>query len=155
MQIDHDDGTVTKYFHLDRITAAPGRIEAGQPIGTMGRTGNVPARGDTHLHFELWRGGSPVDPMPYLQDAWDRGRTGMESAPGAAAQGDLHDNAPGTLQHVLHSARSGDERALRAALEDYLRSPEGRAWQRAACVPASGQAHELPREVPWGQEPGL
>lgn len=154
VQIDHDDGTVTKYFHLDRITAVPGRIEAGQPIGTMGRTGNVPARGDTHLHFELWRDGRPIDPMPHLEDARDRGRTGASSAPGAATQDDLRDNTPGTLQHVLHSARSGDERALRAALEDYLRSPEGRAWQQTACAPGHHQAHDPAQDTPRGQEPG-
>jgi murein DD-endopeptidase MepM/ murein hydrolase activator NlpD len=59
------------YAHL--ATRAPvfkGQIvQPGQQIGTVGQTGN--ARG-CHLHFELWlgkyyRGGHPVDPMPYLQ----------------------------------------------------------------------------------------
>jgi murein DD-endopeptidase MepM/ murein hydrolase activator NlpD len=59
------------YAHL--ATRAPVRkgqiVLPGQQIGTVGQTGN--ARG-CHLHFELWvgkyyRGGYPVDPMPYLQ----------------------------------------------------------------------------------------
>lgn len=66
----HDDGTLTKYFHLDAFSVRNGqRVEAGQQIGTMGRTGNTPAQGDTHLHFEMWRDGRQVDPLPHLQGA--------------------------------------------------------------------------------------
>ena len=59
------------YAHL--ATRAPVRkgqvVQPGQQVGTVGQSGN--ARG-CHLHFELWlgkyyRGGHPVDPMPYLQ----------------------------------------------------------------------------------------
>jgi murein DD-endopeptidase MepM/ murein hydrolase activator NlpD len=59
------------YAHL--ATRAPVRkgqvVQPGQQIGTVGQTGNASA---CHLHFELWagkyyRGGHPVDPMPYLQ----------------------------------------------------------------------------------------
>jgi murein DD-endopeptidase MepM/ murein hydrolase activator NlpD len=44
-------------------------VQPGQQIGVVGRTGDATA---CHLHFELWlgkwyRGGHPVDPMPYLQ----------------------------------------------------------------------------------------
>jgi murein DD-endopeptidase MepM/ murein hydrolase activator NlpD len=44
-------------------------VMPGQQIGNVGRTGDATA---CHLHFELWlgkwyRGGHPVDPMPYLQ----------------------------------------------------------------------------------------
>jgi murein DD-endopeptidase MepM/ murein hydrolase activator NlpD len=60
------------YFYAHLATRAPlvkGQIvQPGQTIGAVGDTGN--ARG-CHLHFELWlgkwyRGGHPVDPMPYL-----------------------------------------------------------------------------------------
>ena len=70
VRIQHDDGSMTKYFHLEGFSVRNGeRVEAGQQIGTMGRTGNTPARGDTHLHFELWRDGRKVDPLPELRDA--------------------------------------------------------------------------------------
>lgn len=70
VRITHDDGSMTKYFHLDEISVRNNqRIEAGQPIGTMGRTGNTPKHGDTHLHFELWRDGRKVDPLPELRAA--------------------------------------------------------------------------------------
>ena len=59
------------YAHL----AAPASVtkgqvvSPGQQIGIVGRTGDATA---CHLHFELWvgkwyRGGHPVNPLPYLQ----------------------------------------------------------------------------------------
>ncbi|MNM37894.1 Murein hydrolase activator NlpD precursor [compost metagenome] len=70
VRITHDDGSMTKYFHMDEISVRNNqRIEAGEPIGTMGRTGNTPKHGDTHLHFELWRDGRKVDPLPELRGA--------------------------------------------------------------------------------------
>lgn len=59
------------YAHLaTRSPVTKGQVvQPGQQVGTVGRTGNARA---CHLHFELWlgkwyRGGHPVDPMPYLQ----------------------------------------------------------------------------------------
>lgn len=48
-------------------------VRTGQPIGIVGTTGSSTA---CHLHFEIWsspgwyEGGSPFDPLPYLQK-WD------------------------------------------------------------------------------------
>ena len=44
-------------------------VQPGQQIGIVGETGDATA---CHLHFELWlgkwyRGGHPVNPLPYLQ----------------------------------------------------------------------------------------
>ena len=44
-------------------------VQPGQQIGVVGETGDATA---CHLHFELWlgkwyRGGHPVNPLPYLQ----------------------------------------------------------------------------------------
>jgi murein DD-endopeptidase MepM/ murein hydrolase activator NlpD len=49
-------------------------VRTGQPIGVVGETGDATA---CHLHFEIWtapgwyEGGSPIDPLPYLE-RWDR-----------------------------------------------------------------------------------
>lgn len=62
-----DDGVTYYGAHLDALEAAPGRVEQGTRIGTVGSTGN--AQGTTpHLHFEIKPGGgAPVNPMPSLE----------------------------------------------------------------------------------------
>lgn len=63
-----DDGNAYFYAHLSDF--APGlsegsRVQAGQIIGWVGRTGNTVA---DHLHFEIRPGGgSPVNPYPILR----------------------------------------------------------------------------------------
>ena len=65
------------YMHLTeprRRSASARPVEAGEQLGTVGRTGNASA---CHLHFEMWSapgyysGGSVIDPLPYLK-RWDR-----------------------------------------------------------------------------------
>jgi len=56
--IDHGQGVFTQSAHLDSATVKPGEmVTAGQEIGAVGRTGNTPSSGDTHLHFEVRVGG--------------------------------------------------------------------------------------------------
>ncbi len=59
------------YAHLaTRGMVSKGQVvQPGQQIGVVGQTGDATA---CHLHFELWlgkwyRGGHPVNPLPYLQ----------------------------------------------------------------------------------------
>ncbi|HEY8339567.1 MAG TPA: M23 family metallopeptidase [Egibacteraceae bacterium] len=62
--IDHPDGTQTRYAHQDALQVQVGqRVAAGQVVGTVGSTGMSTG---PHLHFELRRGGDPVDPAPLL-----------------------------------------------------------------------------------------
>jgi murein DD-endopeptidase MepM/ murein hydrolase activator NlpD len=68
-------GFDTAYMHLLEPSPLRGGdvVRTGQPIGLVGETGNAAG---CHLHFEIWtapgwyEGGSPVDPLPYLQ-RWD------------------------------------------------------------------------------------
>jgi murein DD-endopeptidase MepM/ murein hydrolase activator NlpD len=65
--IRHANGYVTAYAHASEILVKRDEpIKRGQVIGKAGQTGNVTA---PQLHFEVRKGSSPVDPMPYL----DRG----------------------------------------------------------------------------------
>lgn len=62
--IDHGQGLVTAYRHLDRIKAKNGQMVAkGQVIGSVGMTGRVTG---PHLHFDIHLGGARVDPMAWL-----------------------------------------------------------------------------------------
>lgn len=62
--IDHGNGFVTLYAHLNSIFVKPGEsVGAGQQIGSVGNTGNSTG---PHLHFEIRYQGVPRDPMAYL-----------------------------------------------------------------------------------------
>jgi murein DD-endopeptidase MepM/ murein hydrolase activator NlpD len=52
---------VTVYNHLSRFGVRPGQqVSQGQVIGNTGATGNVTG---CHVHFEVWKNGSTIDPM--------------------------------------------------------------------------------------------
>jgi murein DD-endopeptidase MepM/ murein hydrolase activator NlpD len=62
--IDHGGGFQTLYAHLDSYHVRPGqRVQAGEPIATVGETGNVTG---PHLHFEILLNGQQQDPASYL-----------------------------------------------------------------------------------------
>lgn len=64
--VDHGDGTETRYAHCATVAAKVGEaVEAGQPIATVGQTGRATG---PHLHFEMRRHGTPIDPLPSLRD---------------------------------------------------------------------------------------
>lgn len=62
--IAHADGYETWYAHLDtRIVQVGDTVALGQRIGCIGRTGNATAY---HVHYEVRKNGTAVDPRPYL-----------------------------------------------------------------------------------------
>jgi murein DD-endopeptidase MepM/ murein hydrolase activator NlpD len=70
-------GTPNDFMYAHLAEPSPLRagdtVRTGQPIGIVGDTGDATA---CHLHFEIWappgwyEGGSPFDPLPYLEK-WD------------------------------------------------------------------------------------
>lgn len=64
VDIAHSNGIMTRYAHLQRIFVG-GRVNVtkGQPIAAMGSTG---VSTGAHLHFEVRKNGSPVNPVPLL-----------------------------------------------------------------------------------------
>lgn len=62
--LDHGGGVLTVYAHLSSIMVEAGEdVDGGQIIALSGRSGNA---GGPHLHFEVWRHGREVDPVPLL-----------------------------------------------------------------------------------------
>ena len=65
VELDHGNGVVTLYAHLASYDVEVGdRVEAGQRLGEVGRTG-VRDSGP-HLHFGLFHRGQVLDPLEHL-----------------------------------------------------------------------------------------
>jgi len=68
--IKHADNIKTRYCHCKQINVSKGEIvKKGQVIGLTGGASGDPGRGRSdgaHLHFEVYKDGKVVDPMPYI-----------------------------------------------------------------------------------------
>jgi septal ring factor EnvC (AmiA/AmiB activator) len=63
--VNHGDGFYTMYAHLSAIGVSVGQeVDAGAVLGRSGDSGSL--KGPI-LHFEVRRGGAPLDPMDWLQ----------------------------------------------------------------------------------------
>lgn len=62
--VRHSNGYVSAYAHNGEIDVKPGeKVKRGQTIAKSGASGNVTS---PQLHFEIRKGGAPVDPMSQL-----------------------------------------------------------------------------------------
>jgi len=69
IKIQHDFGYETRYAHLSKFRVKVGqRVSRGERIGDMGNTGRSTG---THLHYEIRRGGTAINPMKYIKAARD------------------------------------------------------------------------------------
>ena len=60
--LDHGGTTLSVYAHLSSLRVREGAfVRRGELVGLSGATGNATA---PHLHFEVWRFGREVDPVP-------------------------------------------------------------------------------------------
>lgn len=71
VDVQHADGTVSRYAHLSEFRAKVGdNIKTGQVIALSGGAKAHPGSGTStgpHLHFEIRRDNKAIDPTPYLQ----------------------------------------------------------------------------------------
>lgn len=66
IEISHVNGVVSRYGHLSKILVEQGQaVDAGDIIGKVGSTGRSTG---PHLHFEIRRADSPVNPQIFLNE---------------------------------------------------------------------------------------
>ena len=63
--IDHGENIISVYKHNSKILKEQNDfVQAGEVIAYSGNQGNLSY--GPHLHFELWKNGTPIDPEPLL-----------------------------------------------------------------------------------------
>lgn len=63
--IQHNNGLITSYAHLDKINVKKGaHVHGGDIIGAVGSTGDVD---EPQLYFEIMKNKKPVNPAKYLK----------------------------------------------------------------------------------------
>ena len=67
--ISHSNGFKTIYSNLltTEFVNENEEVEKGQTIGTIGETASFEVADETHLHFEMYKDGEPVNPTIYLK----------------------------------------------------------------------------------------
>ncbi|WP_245886327.1 M23 family metallopeptidase [Umezawaea tangerina] len=67
VKIEHADGTVTVYGHMDTFSVQKGQqVTAGEQIARVGNRGFSTG---PHLHFEVWNpSGMKINPLPWLNE---------------------------------------------------------------------------------------
>lgn len=69
IEIDHGNGFRSRYGHLSKLKVKKGeKVTENQLIGLMGSTGRSTS---SHLHYEIWFNGKPIDPLKVIKAAKD------------------------------------------------------------------------------------
>lgn len=64
--IEHKENLISVYKHNDSLVKQQGdQVRSGEVIATVGNTGELST--GTHLHFELWSNGYPMNPQSYIE----------------------------------------------------------------------------------------
>lgn len=68
IEIQHSDGSLSRYAHATELFVSEGDVvKQGQTIASVGMTGTATGH---HLHFEIWKGGTTVNPIEYISLPW-------------------------------------------------------------------------------------
>ena len=103
VRLEHGGGIGTGYAHMSRISVSPGtHVRAGQVIGYVGSSGLSTG---PHLHYELYRGGRPVNPLS-VSFTIKAGVDKQELAGFKARLAQLKGVAPGAALQKFHVKQS-------------------------------------------------
>jgi len=69
VEVAHPNGMTTLYAHMSRVDVATGMaVSGGDRLGLVGSTGYSTG---PHLHFEVRRGGTPINPLRVLDRTFE------------------------------------------------------------------------------------
>lgn len=65
VEVDHGDGMTTRYAHMSKILVKVGdKVERGTVVGRAGSSGRSTG---PHLHYEVRRNGTAIDPLRFIK----------------------------------------------------------------------------------------
>lgn len=65
IQIQHSNNLVSAYKHCSVLMKKAGQyVKSGEAVAVIGNSGEQTS--GSHLHFELWYNGTPIDPQEYM-----------------------------------------------------------------------------------------
>lgn len=79
VKIENEDGTVSRYLHLEKNTIAVKvgqAVSKGDKIGIMGESGLAYGK---HLHFDLQKDGDYIDPLNWLTEEQKEKQTNSDN----------------------------------------------------------------------------
>lgn len=109
--IQQDDGTIAKYMHMQNTpnVRAGQTVSAGQLLGKVGNTGRSFG---AHLHLQIERGGTAIDPIPYLKS--------MSSGSSSSSSSSSSTPSAAQLKSEASRARAEQQQAIDGAKSDLL-----------------------------------
>lgn len=131
VKINHGNGNFTLYAHLDTVNVKIGdKVVKGTELGRMGNTGNSYG---AHLHFEVFKNNTRVDPYTYLdQDL-------VSSVTNAVERNENNDQLKVTVNDLrVRTSASTTSNILGFALENGIynfyetKENEGYTWYKIA-----------------------
>ncbi|MGZ0051973.1 M23 family metallopeptidase [Brevibacillus gelatini] len=131
VEIQHDDGIWTRYAHMSEIFVKPGEyVTQGTVIGKSGNTGDVRSAGVTsmgtyddpnsprskgkgaHLHFEVWKDKTVLDPLPYMKGTKQMFAASTNSGKGVVTDSTFVGTPGATLFHERFTDRAWYTKSL-------------------------------------------
>jgi murein DD-endopeptidase MepM/ murein hydrolase activator NlpD len=133
IKIAHGKGMETRYGHLMSYNTFEGKqVQKGEQIARMGGAKGMPGAGTSsglHLHFELIKGGTPIDPLRFLGIS-----TVVKPDPTATEPGNEQSLKPGQRPAVKPNSQLA-ESAQQVAIDKKKQKPQVRSTSTSRGTP--------------------